>query len=159
MARKKTKRSRKAVSATDASGTLAVVKASRKTDMLNMPVDIMHEILLYLYPRDLLSLSRTSKTTHSFLVRKSSVLYWREALKKIDGLPPCPDSLIEPAWAALWWTPFCTVSWSVFASGCIVCLTPIWNLISRLQVCGKGSIRTIYWEFLMRMCSSCKSQL
>ena len=66
---------------------------------------------MYFLPQDLLSLSRTSKAFHDFLWCKSSACYWKQALERITGLPPCPKELIEPAWAAfIYWEPICTVS-------------------------------------------------
>ncbi|TFY58913.1 hypothetical protein EVJ58_g6108 [Rhodofomes roseus] len=106
MARRKAKHPKNSASAAERMND----EASGKRDVLaDMPVDIMHEILLYLHPRELLSLSRTSKTTHSFLMKKSSASYWKESLKKVDGLPACPEKLIEPAWVALVFSTFCTV--------------------------------------------------
>ncbi|KAH9928199.1 uncharacterized protein B0H18DRAFT_1210452, partial [Fomitopsis serialis] len=79
------------------------------SDMLNMPMDIIHEILRHLLPHDLLSLTRTSKAFHAFLMRKSSAYYWKQSLKQVDGpLPRCPKELIEPAWVALVFSPICT---------------------------------------------------
>ncbi|KAH9832268.1 uncharacterized protein C8Q71DRAFT_840660 [Rhodofomes roseus] len=131
MARRKAKHPKNSASAAERMND----EASGKRDVLaDMPVDIMHEIILYLHPRELLSLSRTSKTTHSFLMKKSSASYWKESLKKVDGLPACPDKLIEPAWVALVFSTFCTA-------------------------CGKGTALRVHWAFLMRLCSSCKPQL
>ncbi|KAH9918634.1 uncharacterized protein B0H18DRAFT_1122895 [Fomitopsis serialis] len=121
MVQKKAKRTKRSVS----DAILANAEASRKPDLLNfLPIDIMHEIFLSLQPSDLLNLSRTSKTIHSFLMKRSSASYWRESLKKVDGLPPSPEKLIEPAWVALVFSPFCTA-------------------------CGKGTPLGAFWALYM----------
>ncbi|KAH9833537.1 uncharacterized protein C8Q71DRAFT_773908 [Rhodofomes roseus] len=103
-------------------------------DMLNMPMDIIREICLRLHPRDLLSLSRTSKSFNSFLMRRSSAYLWRGSLRNVEGLPPCPSGLIEPSWVSLVFSPYCT--------GCMVRTAP-----------------TIYWEFRVRSCATCRSDM
>ena len=72
---------------------------------------------MFFLPQDLLSLSRASKAFHDFLLRKSSACYWKQALKRIQGLPPCPKQLIEPAWVALiYLKTTCTVSLAMLVS-------------------------------------------
>ncbi|KAH9832290.1 uncharacterized protein C8Q71DRAFT_861184 [Rhodofomes roseus] len=99
-----------------------------------MPMDIIHEILLYLPPQELLMLARVSKSFHNYLYKKSSVTYWQRVLKQIEGAPPRPKELIEPAWVALIASPLCTS-------------------------CGKMNAAQVYWAFLMRICESCKPKL
>ncbi|KAH9915667.1 uncharacterized protein B0H18DRAFT_1215366 [Fomitopsis serialis] len=65
-------------------------------------------ILLYFQPQDLLSVSRTSKAFHAFLMKKSSARYWKESLERLKGPPPFPKDMIEPAWVALLFSPHCT---------------------------------------------------
>ncbi|EPS96273.1 hypothetical protein FOMPIDRAFT_1130802, partial [Fomitopsis schrenkii] len=91
-------------------------------------------ILMHFHPRDLLNLSRTSKAFHGFLMRRSSARIWKEALRRVEALPPCPTDLIEPAWAALVFWPFC-------------------------MVCG-GDINTkVIWAFLVRLCKTCRPKV
>ncbi|KAH9927807.1 uncharacterized protein B0H18DRAFT_1210527 [Fomitopsis serialis] len=102
--------------------------------MINMPMDVIQEICLYLHPRDLLTLSRTTKSFHAFLMQRSSAYLWKDALKKLDGLPPCPEGWIEPAWVSLVFSPYCTA-------------------------CGEGKAATVAWEFLARFCASCRDKM
>ncbi|KAH9927822.1 uncharacterized protein B0H18DRAFT_1002391 [Fomitopsis serialis] len=103
-------------------------------DMLNMPMDVIQEICLYLHPRDLLSLSRTSKSFHKFLMQRSSAYLWKGSIKNIVDLPPCPKGWIESAWVSLIFSPYCTA-------------------------CGTGKAATVYWEFLARFCVRCRPQM
>ncbi|KAH9907126.1 uncharacterized protein B0H18DRAFT_1077967, partial [Fomitopsis serialis] len=103
-------------------------------DMLNMPTDIIHEIVRHLHPRDLLGLSWSSKALHAFLMRKSSVCIWKESLKNSEDLPPCPEQLIEPAWFALLFSTSCTA-------------------------CGTGNSAEPLWEFYARFCESCQDTM
>ncbi|KAH9927815.1 uncharacterized protein B0H18DRAFT_1002352 [Fomitopsis serialis] len=103
-------------------------------DMLNMPIDVIQEICLYLHPRDLLSLSRTSKSFHTFLMQRSSAYLWKGSIKNIVDLPPRPEGWIEPAWISLIFSPYCTA-------------------------CGTGKATTVYWEFLARFCARCRPQM
>ncbi|KAH9843663.1 uncharacterized protein C8Q71DRAFT_8756 [Rhodofomes roseus] len=101
-------------------------------DMLEMPIDVIHEILRHLRPRDLLSLSWSSKSVHAFLMKKSSAYIWKLSLENVEGLPSCPEHLIEPAWASF-----------LFAKHC--------------SACGQGNIADsgIFWECYKRLCKDC----
>jgi len=103
-------------------------------NMLSMPTDIIDEIMRHLHPRDLLSLSWSSKALHAFLMKKSSAYIWKESLKNVEDLPPCPGQLIEPAWVALLFSPSCTA-------------------------CGTGNSAEPLWEFYARFCEFCKDTM
>ncbi|KAL0955448.1 hypothetical protein HGRIS_001690 [Hohenbuehelia grisea] len=64
-----------------------------------MPLDILFEIFSQLEPRDLLSLSYTSKLLRSLLWSKKSISIWMQSLAGADT--DCPSDMIEPTWAAL----------------------------------------------------------
>ncbi|KZT74586.1 hypothetical protein DAEQUDRAFT_682638 [Daedalea quercina L-15889] len=101
-------------------------------DIINAPTDIIQEILQYLHPRDLLSLSWVSKSFHAFLMKRSSASIWKRSLESVHDLPPCPDKLIEPAWAALLFSPHCT---SCGSTG--------------------STVEDPYWAFYARFCMRC----
>ncbi|KZT74590.1 hypothetical protein DAEQUDRAFT_200431 [Daedalea quercina L-15889] len=94
-------------------------------DMLNMPTDIVQEIMRRLHPRDLLSLCWSSKSVHAFLMKRSSAYIWKQSMKNARGLPPCPEQLIEPAWVALLFSSRCT------GCGTDTAAEPIWELYAR----------------------------
>ena len=50
---------------------------------------------------DFLHLSRASKRLRSTLLRRNSCTAWKAAFAELHGLPPCPESLSEPMYAAL----------------------------------------------------------
>ena len=91
-----------------------------------MPLDVMYEvsyrclvpgqslrlrtqIFSLLHPRDLLRVSWTTKAFRAVLNDRSSKPIWRTSLASIDGLPPCPKDLSEPMYAALLFSPYCSV--------------------------------------------------
>ncbi|KAH9832250.1 uncharacterized protein C8Q71DRAFT_778105 [Rhodofomes roseus] len=104
------------------------------SDMPNMPMDILLEILSHLMPMDLLNLARTSKPFRALLISRSSAGLWKASRRLVEGLPDCPNHLSEPAYANL-----------VFSSHCHNCL--------------KSNTQSILWEFGVRYCSSCKKSL
>ncbi|KAH9927816.1 uncharacterized protein B0H18DRAFT_1103992 [Fomitopsis serialis] len=65
---------------------------------------------------------------------RSSAYLWKDALKKVDGLPSCPEGWIEPAWVSLVFSPYCTA-------------------------CGEGKAAAVAWEFLARFCTSCRDKM
>ena len=99
-------------------------------DMLNMPLDVLiqvrcscsihrpgegeslqcfTQIFDFLHPRHLLNLARTSKDFRALLMDRKSAPWWRAARSQIEGLPPCPKTLSEPAYANLLFFNHCHV--------------------------------------------------
>ncbi|KAI0768920.1 hypothetical protein BC629DRAFT_805824 [Irpex lacteus] len=75
--------------------------------MLDMPLDVIHEICLYLLPKDLLNMARTSKELRAYFMSRNTQRLWQAARLNIPDLPPCPDDLSEPAFANLVFDPHC----------------------------------------------------
>ncbi|KAJ3887526.1 hypothetical protein GG344DRAFT_55560, partial [Lentinula edodes] len=91
------------------------------------------KIFCYLYPRDLLHLSRTSKDLRSILMSKATESIWRiSRLNVAGGLPPLPNDLNEPQYAHL-----------MFDSYCHVCNKP-WHCDN------------ILWRLRIRCCRTCQ---
>ncbi|KZT08449.1 uncharacterized protein LAESUDRAFT_676534 [Laetiporus sulphureus 93-53] len=103
-------------------------------DLLEMPDDVLFEILKLLHPKGLLNLARATKPFHGFLMSRKSMHIWKSSRSLIDGLPDCPEHLSEPAYANL-----------LFFSHCHRCL--------------KGSINSVLWEFSVRYCKACKNDM
>ncbi|EIW52705.1 uncharacterized protein TRAVEDRAFT_76372, partial [Trametes versicolor FP-101664 SS1] len=78
--------------------------------LMHMPLDIFFEISSHLHPLDLLHLSRTSKQLRSIMLSARSRSVWITSLASIDGLPPCPKDMSEPAYSALLFCRACNVS-------------------------------------------------
>ncbi|KAJ7497574.1 hypothetical protein FB451DRAFT_1211984 [Mycena latifolia] len=105
---------------------------------LDLPFDILLEILKILHPLDLLYLSRTNKTLRGFLLDRSNASIWRTSFESVEGSPPpCPAYTCEPQWARL-----------LFEEVCHVCLSTLeHDFLSD----------PIWWEFGARYCSECYS--
>ena len=67
------------------------------------------QIFSLLHPRDLLKVSWTTKAFRGVITDRSSKPIWKKSLASVDGLPPCPRDLSEPAYAALLFSPYCSV--------------------------------------------------
>lgn len=70
----------------------------------------MFQIFNHLHPRDVLSLSRTSKTLHAFLNEDHARGIWRSSLATVRALPLCPPDMTEPQYACLAFDDWCHVS-------------------------------------------------
>ncbi|KAJ7691280.1 hypothetical protein B0H17DRAFT_1063330 [Mycena rosella] len=104
---------------------------------LDLPYDILLEILKILHPLDLLYLSRTNKTLRDFLLDRSNAsTIWRESFRTAEDSPPeCPSYTCEPQWARLLFEEVCHVCESSLEHDFLS--DPIW------------------WEFGARYCSEC----
>ncbi|CDO73860.1 hypothetical protein BN946_scf185016.g17 [Trametes cinnabarina] len=62
-----------------------------------------------LHPLDLLHVSRASKQLRAILMSRRTRFIWAASLATVDELPPCPDDMSGPAYAALLFTRICTL--------------------------------------------------
>ncbi|KAI0739454.1 hypothetical protein C8Q80DRAFT_182975 [Daedaleopsis nitida] len=83
-------------------------RRGKLTQLMAMPLDVFLMIASHLHPSDLLHLSRSSKMCASILLQGNRGV-WNDAFKRI-GLPPCPEDLRGPVYAAL-----------VFDRSCFAC--------------------------------------
>ncbi|KZT10205.1 uncharacterized protein LAESUDRAFT_809922 [Laetiporus sulphureus 93-53] len=103
--------------------------------LIDMPYDVLLQILQELCPADLLSLARANKIMRATLLSKTARPIWRDALAQYSQnshLPPCPAWLSEPGYVEL-----------AFGLDCHKC--------GRKQ-CSPGD--TI-WQFAARYCRKC----
>ncbi|KAG8731932.1 hypothetical protein FRC11_001504 [Ceratobasidium sp. 423] len=77
--------------------------------LVNMPVEVLIEIARYVHPLDLIMLSRVNKFFRELFMDKRSALIWRSARENLPGLPPCPDDVCEPQYAAILFTKRCSM--------------------------------------------------
>lgn len=69
------------------------------------------QILGHLHPRDIISLSRTSKAFRALLLDRKNAFIWKVARKALPGDFPDPHPVLsEPALAHLMFDPQCAVS-------------------------------------------------
>ncbi|CEL62078.1 hypothetical protein RSOLAG1IB_12498 [Rhizoctonia solani AG-1 IB] len=76
---------------------------------IGLPPEIIIEIATFLTPGDLITLCRTNKSLRKMFFRKPAAAIWRISRSNVPGLPPCPAEMDEPAYAALLFTPFCSL--------------------------------------------------
>ncbi|KAF8605498.1 hypothetical protein BDV93DRAFT_410897, partial [Ceratobasidium sp. AG-I] len=67
------------------------------------------QIVSYLHPGDLCSLARTNKLLRKRLMTRFSAFMWRRSFSNVEGLPDSPFGMSLPAYAALIFTPWCSV--------------------------------------------------
>ncbi|KAF8605499.1 hypothetical protein BDV93DRAFT_438725, partial [Ceratobasidium sp. AG-I] len=67
-------------------------------------------IVSYLNPNNLVLFACTNWSIRKRLLTRSMASVWRNALARIKGLPPCPTHMTEPAYAALIYSPWCSVN-------------------------------------------------
>ncbi|KAJ7284360.1 hypothetical protein C8J57DRAFT_691087 [Mycena rebaudengoi] len=109
-------------------------KGGRLEQLLQVPLDILFEVLSHLLPLDILLLARLSNKLRSVLMHRSALHAWKTARANVLGLPDPPAEMSEPAWADL-----------VFDRHCSVCLA-------------KG-IWVIQWRLRMRLCKPCNDTI
>ncbi|KAG8780089.1 hypothetical protein FRC12_023475 [Ceratobasidium sp. 428] len=108
-------------------------KQGQLKGLTNMPIEVFTEIAKYMYPLDLVLLSRTNKLFRQLLMHRSATQTWRYTLGNVPGLPPCPPELCEPQYAAL-----------VFSKNC--------------SMCGKQVLCLMNPALLVRLCVSCRDE-
>ncbi|KAG9097879.1 hypothetical protein FRC07_010718, partial [Ceratobasidium sp. 392] len=102
-----TKRTRKAQRASRPRKRYVRGKQGSLKGLMQMPIDIVTEIMNLLSPGDLISLARSSKFFRNLLLRRSNIQTWRRAESNVPGLPPCPPGMCEPQYA-LMFSKHCT---------------------------------------------------
>ncbi|EIW52708.1 uncharacterized protein TRAVEDRAFT_53148 [Trametes versicolor FP-101664 SS1] len=77
--------------------------------LMDMPLDIFFEVSTHLHPLGLLHLSRVSKQLRSVMLSPKSKFAWVASLANVEGLPPCPKDMSEPAYSALLFGRVCNL--------------------------------------------------
>ncbi|KAH7320470.1 CHAT domain-containing protein [Rhizoctonia solani] len=79
--------------------------------ILSLPVEVFMEIITHVALPDVLSLSRSNKFFRRMLMTRSATTLnvWRQAVENVPGLPPCPEGICEPQYAALIYTKHCSM--------------------------------------------------
>jgi len=81
--------------------------------MLEMPYDIIFEILSLLTPKDLLSMTRANRALREMLTSVQSRHIWRVSRASF-GMPECPKDIPDASWANLFFSSRCQECGSVF---------------------------------------------
>lgn len=122
-------------------------------------IDCQLDIFMFLQPRDLIHLSRTSKDIHALLMAKSSSMTWKAARGnlEIQGLPECPQDMNEAQYANLIFSRHCHVR-SRSSHLIKVSFFQISSLL--FQHCLKPyAIQTVLWNSRKRTCQKCLNAL
>ncbi|KAI0781575.1 hypothetical protein BC629DRAFT_566856 [Irpex lacteus] len=118
----------------DAPKVPAARKGTRNTgrlaQLMDMPVDIVLEVMALLCPSDLLNISRVSRHFRKILLHRSSKGMWVAARKNARDPPLPPDSLSEPKYASL-----------LFEHTC--------------QACGTSRAGKVSFAMSLRLCTAC----
>ncbi|KAL0945966.1 hypothetical protein HGRIS_012244 [Hohenbuehelia grisea] len=97
--------------------------------LLDVSMDIVVEVYLYLDPVELIYISRASKRLRRFLMLRSSRFIWRQSLLREGLSQTFPFGMIEPYYASIALHPECTFCKSHFSN--------------------------VYWELRARYCYAC----
>ncbi|CAE6511578.1 unnamed protein product [Rhizoctonia solani] len=84
--------------------------------IMNLPIEVFMEMAHHVYPGDLISLIRTNKFFRAMLLNQSAVIVWQRVLSNVPELPPCPTGMMEPQYAALMFSKYCTLCGAVATS-------------------------------------------
>ncbi|CAE7148447.1 unnamed protein product [Rhizoctonia solani] len=106
---------------------------AHKLGLKNMPVEVLIEIARYVHPLDLIMLSRVNKFFRELFVDKRSARIWQSAMHNLPTLPPCPDDVCEPQYAAMIFTKRCSL-------------------------CGRYAPREMDSVLLVRLCARCRDR-
>ncbi|KAF9046728.1 hypothetical protein BJ165DRAFT_1527794 [Panaeolus papilionaceus] len=74
---------------------------------LDLPGNLLPEILGHVNPIDLLNLSRTSKVLRRLLMSPGSRDIWVRALANLSDIPKCPNGIPEPRFVEFLWGTGC----------------------------------------------------
>ncbi|KNZ78863.1 hypothetical protein J132_09547 [Termitomyces sp. J132] len=100
--------------------------------IVEMPLDILHEIFMHLTPLEVLHLSRMCKALRRILMVKSAEFIWKQARFNLDNFPHCPEDLNEVQFACLMFDNHCDYCseqkaryfiWSIRRRCCKKCIT------------------------------------
>ncbi|KAF8054259.1 hypothetical protein FPV67DRAFT_1133531 [Lyophyllum atratum] len=111
----------------------ATTKKRNISLLLTMPMDVIYEVLCFLAPRDLISLTRTSKVLRDTLVSSNARTVWKSVREAVKGPSP-PQDFSEPRWAALLF-------------GKAIC-----------ECCHAPNVHGIEFALRRRLCTSCKKE-
>jgi hypothetical protein len=84
---------------------------------------------------------------------RSAIHIWRSAERNVPGLPPCPEELCEPQYAALVFSKYCSVSMFIDILRKLNFDAEYWA-----QTCGNQAPRPMDAMLHVRLCVACRNQ-
>jgi hypothetical protein len=76
-------------------------KLNSLTGLLQLPLEVLYDVLELAHPMDLLHLSRSSKALRSIILSKQAENVWKNAYDHYHELPRPPKELSPPKWTAM----------------------------------------------------------
>ncbi|CAE6422120.1 unnamed protein product [Rhizoctonia solani] len=101
--------------------------------LLNIPNELFTKITLFLLPNDIISLARSNKLLRSIFMSRSSISIWRNSMKNVENIPPCPKGVSEPYYLAFLFTKECSL-------------------------CGHTAAVQVDTGIIVRLCSPCRRE-
>ncbi|KAG8765492.1 hypothetical protein FRC12_007470 [Ceratobasidium sp. 428] len=100
---------------------------------LDLPAEVIGEIVKHLMPADILSLARSNKFLREIFISRTSQTLWKATIRNVPNMPDCPSGLCEPEYISLLHTKICST-------------------------CGAKALRPMDPYLLARLCSSCSKE-
>ncbi|KAL1745061.1 hypothetical protein HDZ31DRAFT_37207 [Schizophyllum fasciatum] len=116
-----------------AEGSGSHARTLRLAALHEMPLDILLEIFSYVSPVELFNISRSCKTLHNALMRRSSNWIWKRSYATKHNLPLAPEDMTVPQFLSLLFDKVChfcpatriqddAVNWAARVRYCKKCL-------------------------------------
>ncbi|KAJ3771473.1 hypothetical protein FB446DRAFT_740490 [Lentinula raphanica] len=99
-------------------------------NLLELPLEIIYEVLRHLSTKDLLNLSNAVEMFRTFLLQKSSASIWTAARANVPDLPPLMEGMDEVAYARMLFDDRCQICYVRRARG----LEMVYAL--HMRICG-----------------------
>ncbi|KAG8787752.1 hypothetical protein FRC12_015312 [Ceratobasidium sp. 428] len=100
---------------------------------LDLPAEVIGEIVKHLMPADLLSLARSNKFLREIFISRTSQALWKVTIRNVPNMPDCPSGLSEPEYISLLFTKICSM-------------------------CGAKVLRRMDPYLLVRLCNACSKE-
>ncbi|EUC59870.1 hypothetical protein RSOL_327680 [Rhizoctonia solani AG-3 Rhs1AP] len=102
--------------------------------LLNIPNELFTKVNhSFLLPNDIISLARSNKLLRSIFMSRSSISIWRNSMKNVENIPPCPKGVSEPYYLAFLFTKECSL-------------------------CGHTAAVQVDTGIIVRLCSPCRRE-
>ncbi|KAG8787925.1 hypothetical protein FRC12_015105 [Ceratobasidium sp. 428] len=117
---------------------------------LDLPVEVIGEIVKHLMPADLLSLARSNRFLRKIFMSRTSQALWKATIRDVPNMPECPSGFSEPEYISLLYTKICSVGATSFFVYIVFIITA--------QTCGAKVLRRMDPYLLARLCNACSKE-
>ncbi|KAG8724209.1 hypothetical protein FRC09_020793 [Ceratobasidium sp. 395] len=102
---------------------------------LDLPSEVIGEIVKHLMPIDLLSLARSNKFLRGIFMSRTSQALWKATIRNVPSMPDCPSGLSEPEYISLLYTKICSAK-PGSRTRVIFSSDPLYELVVRSSMMG-----------------------